>query len=726
MHASSHYERLRWALNRLRAMSPAEVGFRVGRKVQSAAERSGIGLARVPVPTDGRQGKPWVSELPLNFEVARYVAAADRVLAGRYDVFALRDVDLGFPPPWNTDPKTRIAAPVRFGKDLDYRNSAVVGDIKYLWEINRHLELVTLAQAWHLTHDERYAHGCRQLLGSWFEQCPYPLGVNWCVSLEHAVRLVNWAFAWFLLGAEQSILFAGASGQQFRARWLSCIYQHCHFIAHHWSRHSSANNHLLGEATGLLVGSLTWPAWAESGHWAERARRELMQAAHEQTFEDGVNKEQAIWYHHAVADMVLIGGLLARANGIELGEAYWRRLEAMLDFIASVMDVGGNVPAIGDADEGVLVRFVPADVAGGGVGKPAGSAPADTEVFRSLLATGAVLFNRADLRRKAMAFDDKTRWLLGDAAESRFLALDSCNATMPVRQRFESGGYFILGESFETEDEVRIVADAGPLGYLSIAAHGHADALAFTLSVSGRPMLVDPGTFAYHTQRRWRRYFKGTRAHNTVTVDGEDQSVFGGNFLWLRHAQSRVEAFERVHGADLLVASHDGYCRLSDPVRHRRTWRYEPAHLSITDELLCRGSHLIEIHWHFAPECTISLSDRSIHAVRDHVGLELHCPEGLTPSLVTGRDGGTAEGAHGGEGLGTGTRAASSAVPAGGDREGQEGPNEAPAPLGWYSAGFDRKVPATTVVFSGRIRGNSVFRSQIRLRRSGVGAQGSA
>ena len=702
MHASSHYERLRWALNRLRAMSPAEVSFRVGRKVQSAAERTGLGLARAPLPTTVKRGNAWVAELPSHFDVRRYTAAADRILAGRFDVFALRDVDLGFPPRWNTDPKTGVVAPLRFGKELDYRNSAQVGDIKYLWEINRHLELVTLAQAWHLTRDERYARGCRVLLESWLDQCPYPLGVNWCVSLEHAVRLVNWAVAWFLLGAEQSTVFAGASGEQFRGRWLSCIYQHCHFIGRHWSRHSSANNHLLGEATGLLVASLTWPSWQESGHWIALARRELTAAAQEQTFDDGVNKEQAIWYHHAVADMVLIAGLMARANGLDLGEPYWRRLEGMLDFIASIMDVAGNVPAIGDADEGVLVRFAPA---GHGAAGETRSAPSDHgapgevpfspsgegapgEVYRSLLATGAVLFERSDLRVKAHVFDDKTRWLLGDEAERRFDTLDPSSARLPVRQRFVSGGYFVLGERFETAEEVRIVADAGPLGYLSIAAHGHADALAFTLSASGRPLLIDPGTYAYHTQGRWRRYFKGTSAHNTVTVDGEDQSVFGGNFLWLQHARSYVEAFERVAGADLLVASHDGYGRLSDPVRHRRTWRYEPAHLSVTDELLCTGSHLIQIYWHFAPECTIALSGHTVHAVRDHVSLELQCPEGLTPTLVTGFD-----------------PAATAA-----------------SPMGWYSAGFDLKVPATTAVFSGGIHGHSLFRSQIRLRWAGAPA----
>ena len=111
----------------------------------------------------------------------------------------------------------------------------------------------------------------------------------------------------------------------------------------------------------------------------------------------------------------------------------------------------------------------------------------------------------------------------------------------------------------------------GRLGYLSIAAHGHADALSFTLSAGGEELLIDPGTFAYHTQKQWRDYFRGTSAHNTVRIDGQDQSVGAGNFLWLAHApvaRARIQC--STPQFDRLVAEHDGYRRLADPVTHRR------------------------------------------------------------------------------------------------------------------------------------------------------------
>ena len=668
--------RLQWTLSRLRAMTAREFGFRLRRKVQGDVERAGIGLARPSEPA-GVCGRPWVAPLPRGFEVERYRLAADRILDGRFDVFALENARLGFPPRWNVDPKTGIEAPLEFGFGLDYRDAARVGDIKYLWEVNRHLELVTLAQAWHLTADERYARGARILVDSWLKDCPYPRGANWCTSLEHAIRLVNWAFAWQLLGADDAQILQGEEGRDFRHRWLESIYRHCHFVAHHFSRHSSANNHLLGELTGLFIGSLAWPLWPESRHWQSQSRAEIAREALLQNFEDGVNREQAIWYHHSVADMLLIAGLFARANGCDFDAQYWGTLESMLDFLASIMDVEGGVPAIGDADQGVLVRLMPTDPAGSGTG---------AGVYRSLLATGAVLFSRPELRLKAGGLDDKTRWLLGDDASGRLQALGPSRAQLPVRRSFPRAGYYILGDEFETPAEVRIVADAGALGYLSIAAHGHADALAFTLTIGGKPFLVDSGTFAYHTERAWRRYFRGTSAHNTVMIDGEDQSVSAGPFLWLQHAEATVDEFDCSPGQQqVLVAHHDGYRRLADPVVHRRTWRYEAATatLEVCDELLCSGEHTAEIFWHFAPECRVVCENGRVVAERDGIRVELEPPGTVSVELVSGR---TPD--HAGE-----------------------------RPLGWVSTGFDLKAPATTVVFAARIAGDTRLESRLRIRR---------
>ena len=656
---------LGWKLNRLRAMDFAEVRWRLRQALAAGLERRGLGLARAraPEPGAGVTGAAWLAAMPVEFDSEPYVEAADRVLAGRWDVLALRDCALGFPPRWNRDPKTGIEAPLAFGKAIDYRDSAIVGDIKYLWEPGRHLELVTLAQAWRLTREARYAEGARRLLESWLEQCPYPRGPHWSSALELGVRLVNWACAWHLLGGERSPLLAGEAGRAFRRRWLDAVYRHCHFISRNLSRYSSANNHLFGELTGLFVASLTWPLWPESESWREAARRALEGEALRQVGADGVDREQALWYQHEVADMMLLALLFGRANGADLSARFAGRLERMLEFVAAVMDCGGHVPMIGDADDGVLVRL---------------SREPEHSPFRSLLATGAVLFGRPDFKALAVRFDDQSRWLLGDTAAQRFDALP-CASAQPARRAFEQGGYYILGRDFGTPRELKLVADAGPLGYLSIAAHGHADALAFTLSAGGREILVDPGTYAYHRQRRWRDYFRGTAAHNTLRVDRLDQSVPGGNFLWLAHARARCERFESSAQRDVFEGVHDGYMRLRDPLRHRRRIELDKRRLRIEvrDTLECAGQHGVELHWHLAEDCAAQVVGHAVEVECGSVRMQLECPRELgAPRIVNGR-------MH--------------------------------PPLGWVSRRLDERTPSSTIVCAGRVAGHASLLSAFAL-----------
>src|SRR4051812_10258809 len=135
-------------------MTPAEVGHRVLRLARAQGERFGVSRAVPPAELAGAPA-PWMTA-PAGGDAAAILAAADRIASGRLDVFALRDVDLGDPPRWNRDPKTGVEAPLVWGKLLDYRDPRLVGDIKYLWEPNRHLHLVTLAQAHALTGEYRY------------------------------------------------------------------------------------------------------------------------------------------------------------------------------------------------------------------------------------------------------------------------------------------------------------------------------------------------------------------------------------------------------------------------------------------------------------------------------------------------------------------------------------------------------------------------------------------
>lgn len=639
-----------WKLNRLKLMGGPEIAWRVRQLLQKKASQIGIGLCGQPPAPSDVTGPRFLHRDQLQ-EQAAIQAAADDILAGSWNVFSMRGLKLGFPPVWNRDPKTGIDAPMKLGKSIDYRSEKIVGDIKYLWEPSRHLELTTLALAWEATGDRRYLLAVRTLLQSWFEQCPYPMGVHWTSSLELAVRLLNWAYVWELCGAENSPLFEGEAGAQFRRSWMDTIYQHCHFISGYFSRHSSANNHLLGEYMGLFVASTIWPCWPASAGWRVLSRRGFEREALRQNFADGVNKEQAVYYQHEVMDMMLHCQLIAQAAGDSFSPVYLARLEQLANFLASVMDVGGHVPMIGDADDAQMARL---------------NYGGDTCVYRSLLASCAVLFGRADLKARAGAYDDKNRLLFGSAGQAIWDEL-SCNAQQQPTLAFPDGGYFILGKCFGQADEVRLVADAGPLGYLSIAAHGHADALAFTLSVGGAELLIDPGTYAYHTHVLWRNYFRSTAAHNTVCIDDLDQSEIAGNFMWMHKANARLLAHRTDDRMQVFEAEHDGYMRLPDPVLHRRRIEFnaEENSITVTDRLQCQTNHTVQISWNFSEHCIVEFNGESLRVQNGKAGLTMSCAlGGGAPVLLRG--------------------------------------SEAPI-AGWISRQFDMKIPTTTAAWRGEI-----------------------
>lgn len=672
-----------WYVNRLGRMSAAEIAWRAAQVARATTERLAR-ADRVPSPSQAHASNDTFAFVhrAAALEPAPYIARAQNIIAGRLSLFSLKDCQLGHPPQWNRDPLTHTLAPLLHAASLDYRDERLVGNIKYLWEPNRHLHLPALAQAYALTRDLRYAMAVRIQVDSWIAQCPYGRGPNWSSSLELAIRLINWSIAWQLLGGFASPLFAYQDGCDFRERWLQSVYQHARAIIGRLSRFSSANNHLIGEAAGVWIASLTWNLWPRMQRWGRQCRRILAAEALAQNAPDGGNREQAFAYQQFVLDFLLIAGLAARAADQDFPDAYWQRLESMMEFIAAMMDSAGHVPMIGDADDGYVVRLSPDE---------------NFDNFRSLLATGAILFERPDFARKAGSVDDKTCWLTGSYS---FDFPDQSHDMVGIRHDHRNGahsgartharragqaplrvfpqsGYYLLGDRFDTPDEIRLLADAGPLGYLSIAAHGHADALSIVLNVGGHEVLVDPGTYAYHTQPDWRGYFRSTRAHNTVMVDELDQSKQSGNFMWSRHAQARCLQFASGEGQQRFVAEHDGYCRLADPVTHRREIIYSEITRSflINDTLDCAAAHRVCRHWHFCEALQPFIVEEQVR-VRAGRYLVRIVPLDLPAHTRLYYGGDASQG-------------------------------------GWVSRAFGCRQPATTVAWHSWIAGTTVLRTQI-------------
>lgn len=589
-----------WLVNRLRCMSVAEVGYRIQQAAVTRVAKRVRARAAPPLPrarTFNVHGAPTLSQA----ERDALLADADSICAGHVVLFANRRFDVGMPPVWNRDPDTGVVGPGIYAGDIAITNREQVGDIKHVWELNRHLHLVRLAQAWAVTNDVAWLHALQTQLRSWLDQCPPLVGPNWTSSLELGIRLINWGLVWQMIGGEGSGLFAGEEGQRLRADWLDSIHAHCSAIARHLSRHSSANNHLIGELAGLYVGASIWPCWKSSGAWLEQARRELEHEAQAQFSRDGVNREQAFAYHIFSSEFLLVAGLVGQACDHPFSRAYWTALLRALRFLRSVRDVGGNVPMVGDADDGIVFRL---------------DAPASDRAEQLLALGDAVL-------RRLPSDHPGVRWLLHALPGKRPEADPHESET---GWAFPDGGYLLFGSHFGEPDEIKGMVDCGPLGYLGIAAHGHADALALTLSIGGEACLVDPGTYSYWQEHKWRDYFRGTSAHNTVRIDGLDQSVSGGRFMWLKKARASIERMpQSPHEFDFRGA-HDGYERLADPVRHMRSVRFDAASATLTvrDEIAAKKHHQVELFWHFAPGLDVRLNSAGLHVRGRRFALQMH------------------------------------------------------------------------------------------------------
>ena len=653
-------QQIGWYARRLLAMSPRELVFRFGRFVSLRLER--ISLFRPSVPAFDLS---CLNRNPITVPKVDTVLLQHRcakILDNRIDVFAISDYTIGSIPNWNVDPKTGRSVRLSFGKSIDYRDFDEVGDIKYLWEPSRHLMLPLLAQAYSVTRDRRYIARLVQLLDSWLQQCPFPYGPHWSSSLEAAIRLINWSYAWRFVG-DYRVWCDLAPDDHFVHRWLSSVFRHISFIDGYYSGYSSANNHRIGEAAGVFIGATTWPIWNGIQRIRDRSRNILIEESARQNYPDGVNAEQAISYQQFVLDFLILAGIQTPRDSESFPQQYWRNIERMLEFIHSIMDSNGNMPMIGDSDDGYVLDF---------------AVSPDFSNYQSLLATGAILFGRSDFAGKAGFLDEKTRWLLEDADVQFRDIVSGYDISMAPRKSFPSGGYYVLGRDLEQAGEIRIVFDAGPLGLGTLAAHGHADALAFTVSVGGLPMLVDPGTYAYHTDPKWRNYFRGTSAHNTARIDHLDQSEIAGNFLWRNHARTTV--INSAYEADIesVDAVHDGYARLHDPVLHRRKISFDKSsgQLTIDDHFECKGHHTIELFFHFAEYVELILNGRSALARTNEHQFELSLDPKSRPRMIIG----------------------------------EEDP-----PLGWISYRFDSKTPAPVLVCEAEILGSSSLTTRIAM-----------
>lgn len=531
----------KWIMKRLKAMAPAEIFYRVGEQCALKAMQVQY---RIDSRISRRSSRPPNKESSArNFEFCdaktpqlpalpwkaptdpRYF---DDLIAGKLKFGAFTWQWRPENQVWHRAPDTGRLWPRTFFGSIPYRPGNPYGDVRLIWEPSRLQQLAELA---HFAA-ERPEETRRRAVGmieaqflSWIEMNPRLSGVHYISTMECALRLLSVCHALDLVRGQLEC------PQRIWPALVELVESHAKLIEKRLSLHSSAGNHTLAEAAGLVYAGILFPEMPRAGQWRATGCSLLEKEADRQVLSDGGGAEQAFGYLRFAIDLFglvvrllehrkePVPGALREVNG------QGRR------FLNGMADHTGRVPPVGDSDDGNALS--------------------------------------PNLRL----------WFLRRESQDGFTSCDKA-------------GYSVM-----RSDRSLVLFDHGALGMPPLCGHGHADALSILLRIGKRDFLIDPGTFSY-ADPTWRSYFRGTAAHNTVTVDGQDQAVQETPFSWSYSFQARRARHQNMQdGGARLLAFHTGYKRLG--VTHWRGLLFRPpGYWLIWDILTGGGKHRLDLHWH--------------------------------------------------------------------------------------------------------------------------------
>ncbi len=540
-------------------------------------------------------------------EAQRLIAQADDVCAGRFTIFE-QTFAFDTIPDWHCEPRSGKRTPLAHWSQLDYLNPDFAGDKKFTWELSRHQCFITLGQAYWLTGDEQYAARFVELANDWIEKNPPKQGINWASSLELAFRVIAWVWALHYFADAPSV------STEFTKRMLKSLIQQTQHVETYLSHYFSPNTHLTGEALALLYVGTALPELQQAEHWRATGQRILLEQLPRHVGRDGVYFEQASYYHRYTADFYSHLCLLPETNEADAPTLVKDKLAGLFEHLMWITRPDGGATFYGDDDGGKLVWL----------------SARKTDDWRDTLATGAALFNRSDWKFVA-GESCELLWLAGAEA---WQAYDTLKAEAPTAnfKAFVESGYYVMRDGWESEAGY-VWLDSGKHGAMN-CGHAHADALSFEFAAAGVTWLVDPGTFTYTGDLALRNEIRSSFSHNTVSVDGETQSIPDKAFTWRHTAQSLIRECQNNDAELAVTGQQNGYVRLTDPVRQRRSFNFlkknfaasktASGQLVIRDEMEAQATHRYALHFHFAPDCQVTIESEAQAWVSHPSGKMLH------------------------------------------------------------------------------------------------------
>lgn len=428
-------------------------------------------------------------------------------------------------------------------------NPAFPADDEWRIEFSKFSYGLDLAHAYGIGCERRYLDSWRDLVFSWIDQVPADHDVTDVV----ARRLQHWTYAWarFAQPRGPHQIFSETEAE----RVLTSMANQLAYVRANLARE---RNHRTLELYSLLIAGLAFPALDPDGDHVRFAAFELFRNLHSDVLTDGVHRERSTHYHAIALRSFLGTAINAKQFRIDLRPDYDLRLAQACRFLAHVMRPDGSLPRLSDSDDGQ---------------------------YRALLRLAAHHLGDAELEYVATGGQHGTRPL-------------SCATS------FDHGGYHIQrsgwgDETTSFDQERQLIFDCGPVGD---SGHGHYDALHVEISAGGGALLVDPGRYTYDepagSEPNWRQHFKGTAAHNTVTVDGLDQVAYRrgkpkGPLSQTRLLSRRVDEHVQQLVGEVISPEYDAIHRRRILFVNRTWWVVE-------DQLDAHESHAYQLRWHLS------------------------------------------------------------------------------------------------------------------------------
>lgn len=580
-----------WFVKRLKAMNPQEIGWRIAQKRIQMKEKKCFGLHKVLV-TERLFCKEFgdlklnASLMFLNMDNREYSLERSIPLLGGYD-YALYRMD------WAAGFQTDHRWPELFSYKLKYKQRDDIGDARTNWELNRHFQFAILAKNYAASGDHAFLQEFQDLFEDWNERNPFLWGISWTSVMEVAIRTSNWCYAYcFLANCEDVPL-------KLLKQLEIGILNMTDYICSHFSRYSSANNHLIVEAYAIGQSGILF----QHQTWIDLAMKILTQELTKQNYSDGINKELSLHYQSFYMEAMGLMMRLMVKNDRKVPSIWREMLDKMCDYVANCMGFNGEVIVFGDDDEGKIL-----DLYGG------------LHYYQYVLGLMSYLLEKQYVNLETINCEN-LNWLFTESEKKE--ASIKAIYTVPQYICYKEGGNSI----FRSRDaRILIGVDHAALGFGSIAAHGHADALSFQMYVDGIPIFVDPGTYIYHYDLKSRNAYRRTENHNTLCINKRDQSEMLGAFLWGKRAECRLLDYKETDRGVMLRAAHNGY--LGN--RHTRIYYFDGKRkLCIVDEL--EKADFVSLNFILLPDAGLKIQGKRalIFVGTIWISIEFECANDL-------------------------------------------------------------------------------------------------